>query len=83
MVIIAATTYFISNNESKELSDLETELEIKENLLSRMETDIEKIIANARPQCKGGTVKVTVDDTPIIELKEEIEELKQKIASLD
>lgn len=84
LILAVGIAYFVSDsssrNENKALSELEMELETKENLLGRMENDIEKIIAGARPKCKGGTVEVTVDKTPLIELREEIKTLKQKIA---
>lgn len=87
LIIVGAILYFVSKssstNENTEISELKMELVAKENILHQMETDIEKIVSNARPKCEGGTVEVDVDRTPIIELQDNIKELKQKIAKLE
>lgn len=84
LIIAGGIFYFWSNkpftSDNEELTDLKMELEAKESILHQMKIDIEQIVANARPKCEGGTVEVTVDETPLLELKEDIERLKKKIA---
>lgn len=87
MALITASFYFYSNyspSESDEkLDELRMELEAKEKILVEMEAFIENVVNNAKPQCEGGTIEVQPDRTPVMELQNEIETLKQKIAQIE
>ena len=69
--------------ELRELRDLKIELHAKEGLLKKMETGLASIVENARPMCPNGTVSVSVDEGPLIELRNELAALRLKIKELE
>jgi len=66
-----------------ELRELKEELAAKEELLAKIEVGIASIVNNARPRCKNGTVTVSIDSDPRVELRNDITKLKQRIADLE
>ena len=62
--------------KEEEIKELKMELAAKEDILQKMEKDIERIVSNAKPRCEGGTVSVTVDEAPLEELRSDIEGLR-------
>lgn len=69
--------------ELRELRELKLELKAKEELLGKMETGLASIVENARPLCPNGTVSVSVDEGPLIELRNELAALRVRIKELE
>ena len=84
--LMASVTKLLGNSSADEdrLESLYQELEAKESILAQMDAEIERILANPpKPMCEGGEVEVSIEDDPRPELQEEIEMLREKIATLE
>lgn len=66
-----------------ELRELKKELKAKEELLKKVETGMANIVKNARPKCANGTVSVSFENDPRIELRNELSALRIKIKKLE
>jgi len=64
--------------KNRELEKLKIELDVREQLLIKAENGIQNI-KNRAPSC----ATVTIDESPLIELRDEITTLKNKIAELE
>ncbi|MFH0785693.1 MAG: hypothetical protein V2B20_27615 [Pseudomonadota bacterium] len=74
------------SKDSDEIEHIKEEITVREHVLKEIDRDIQGVIDqanNVKPLCSNGSVSVGALDDPRPKIKEEIAELKQKLASLE